>query len=159
MRGNLKGHIVIINHSQRADDLIRQLHAQRIRNKRPVVVVSHSPVSFSSEAEFNDVFTVTGDVIDKAVLVEAQVERAHSVAILSAWPPPDPNDRRQSLLSLTDDGLRQLEQVRDHITRQFTPYIERFAAEEAEAVHIGLLALRRVLFDTDSAEAELTKQE
>jgi len=97
VRGNLKGHIVIINHSQRADDLIRQLHAQRIRNKRPVVVVSHSPVSFSSEAEFNDVFTVTGDVIDKAVLVEAQVERAHSVAILSAWPPPDPNDRRKYL--------------------------------------------------------------
>ena len=65
---------------------------------------------------------------------------------------PDRNDRRQSLLSLTDDGLRQLELVREHITRQFTPIIERFAAEEAEAVHIALLALRRVLLDVDATE-------
>jgi DNA-binding MarR family transcriptional regulator len=71
---------------------------------------------------------------------------------------PDPNDRRQSLLSLTDDGLRQLEQVREHITRQFTPFIDRFAAEEADDMHRGLMALRRVLFDVD-AESDLLKQE
>jgi DNA-binding MarR family transcriptional regulator len=72
---------------------------------------------------------------------------------------PDPNDRRQSLLSLTDDGLRQLEQVREHITRQFTPFIDRIAAEEADDVHRGLQALRRVLLDVDAAETDLSKQE
>jgi DNA-binding MarR family transcriptional regulator len=70
---------------------------------------------------------------------------------------PDPNDRRQALLSLTDDGLRQLEQVREHITRQFTPFIDRIAAEEADDVYRGLLALRRVLFDADTSDSEVIK--
>jgi DNA-binding MarR family transcriptional regulator len=73
---------------------------------------------------------------------------------------PDPNDRRQALVSVTEDGLRQLEQVREHISRQFTPYIDQFSAEEAEDVHCGLLALRRVLFDVDASEhPDLMKQE
>jgi DNA-binding MarR family transcriptional regulator len=76
---------------------------------------------------------------------------------------PDPNDRRQSLLSLTDDGLRQLEQVREHISRQFTPFIDQFSADEAADMHRGLLALRRVMFDADANDAneqpDLMKQE
>jgi DNA-binding MarR family transcriptional regulator len=70
---------------------------------------------------------------------------------------PDPNDRRQALLSVTDEGLHQLEQVREHITRQFTTFIDRFAADEADDVHRGLLALRRVLFDAEATESDLVK--
>jgi DNA-binding MarR family transcriptional regulator len=70
---------------------------------------------------------------------------------------PDPNDRRQSLLSVTEDGLRQLEQVREHISRQFTVFIDQFSAEEAEDVHHGLLALHRVLFDVYANEPDLIK--
>ena len=62
---------------------------------------------------------------------------------------PDLNDRRQALLSLTEDGLRQLDQVRDHITRQFTPFTERFTVDEADKVHEALLTLRRVLIDDE----------
>lgn len=76
---------------------------------------------------------------------------------------PDPHDRRQAMLSLTDDGLRQLEQVREHISRQFTPFIDKFSTAEAEDVHIALVALRRVLFDADAyagaLDPELIKQE
>jgi len=95
--GKLENHIVIVNRSPRADDVIRQLHARQIRNKRPIVLVTHAAVSFSSEPEFDSVLTVVGDIADRAVLDQAQISRAHSLAILSAWPPPDPNDRRKFL--------------------------------------------------------------
>jgi len=95
--GRLENHIVIINRSPRADDVIRHLHAQQIRNKRPIVLVTHAEVSFSSEPEFDSVQSVVGDIADNAILNQAQITRAHSLTILSAWPPPDPNDRRKFL--------------------------------------------------------------
>ncbi len=63
---------------------------------------------------------------------------------------PDPADRRQSLLHITEAGLHQLAEVREHIADQFTPLVERMALEDAEAIHQGLLALRRTLFDDES---------
>jgi hypothetical protein len=89
VREKLNGHVVLINHSPRTNDLIKQLHAPRIRNRLPIVVIAHANVSFAAEPEFDDVFTVIGDITEKAVWEKAQIERAHSVAILSAWPPPD----------------------------------------------------------------------
>ena len=97
VREKLNGHVVLINHSPRTNDLIKQLHASRIRKRLPIVVIAHADVSLAPEPEFNDVFTVIGDITEKAVWEKAQIERAHSVAILSAWPPPDPNDRRKFL--------------------------------------------------------------
>jgi hypothetical protein len=95
--GRLENHIVIINRSPRADDGIRQLHSQVIRNKRTIVLVTPSAVSLPSEPEFDSVLTVVGDIADKSVLDQAQTLRAQSIAVLSAWPPPDPNDRRRFL--------------------------------------------------------------
>ncbi len=60
---------------------------------------------------------------------------------------PNPNDRRQQLLSLTAAGRRQLEQVREHITEQITPLIGQLAPDDAASLHRGLLALRSTLLD------------
>ena len=64
----------------------------------------------------------------------------------------DPSDRRQFLLTLTDEGLRQLTQVREHVAERFTPRIERLSADEAEALYEGLQALRRLLVTDEPTE-------
>lgn len=58
---------------------------------------------------------------------------------------PDPTDRRQALLTLTDEGLRQLTEVREHVADRFMPRIERLSEEDADALHRGLQALRQLL--------------
>ena len=62
---------------------------------------------------------------------------------------PDPEDRRQSLLHITDEGQARLTEVREHIAHRFTPYVEQLAPQEAEAIHQGLLGLSRSLIDDD----------
>ncbi|MBI1256794.1 MAG: MarR family transcriptional regulator [Chloroflexi bacterium] len=61
----------------------------------------------------------------------------------------DPEDRRQSLLHITDEGQARLTEVREHIALRFTPYVEQLAPHEAEAMHQGLLGLSRSLIDDD----------
>lgn len=58
---------------------------------------------------------------------------------------PDPTDRRQALLTLTEEGLRQLTEVREHVADRFMPRIERLSEEDADALHRGLQALRQLL--------------
>ena len=62
---------------------------------------------------------------------------------------PDPEDRRQFLLHVTDKGLERLTEVREHIANRFTPFVERLAPHEAEAIHQGLLGLSRSLIDDE----------
>lgn len=58
---------------------------------------------------------------------------------------PDPTDRRQALLTITEEGLRQLTEVREHVADRFTPRIERLSDADAEALHRGLQALWNLL--------------
>jgi len=137
VREKLKGHVVLINHSQHTDDLIRQLHAPRIRKRLPIVVVTHADVSFASGPEFNDVFTVIGDITQKTVWEEAQIEQAHSVAILSAWPPPDPNDRRKTLRGDPADSrtILAIQALCDSLSNRATPVIIPIVAEVRSRKH------------------------
>jgi TRAP-type uncharacterized transport system substrate-binding protein len=138
VKGKLKDHIVIINHSPHADDLIRRLHSPRVRNKREVVVISPSPIPLPSEPEFNNVFTAVGDVTDKSVLMGAQVDRAYSVAILSAWPPIDPNDRRKFLRGDQADSktIIAIQSVCDALSNAAPPITLPIVAELKSRKHI-----------------------
>jgi len=62
---------------------------------------------------------------------------------------PDPEDRRQALLHITDEGLERMTEVRTHIATRFTPFVERLAPQEADAIHQGLLGLHRCLMDDE----------
>ncbi|MEO8393827.1 MAG: MarR family transcriptional regulator [Chloroflexota bacterium] len=75
--------------------------------------------------------------------IQSLVERGWVVRV------PDTADRRQSLLNITEEGLRRLTEVRAHIATRFAPFVERLAPEEAEAIHQGLLGLRRSLVDDE----------
>ncbi|HEY0735073.1 MAG TPA: MarR family transcriptional regulator [Herpetosiphonaceae bacterium] len=58
---------------------------------------------------------------------------------------PDPRDRRQSLLHLTDEGRRHYEQATQYTLRSLVPLMEQLSQAEMDAIRIALPALRRVL--------------
>lgn len=58
---------------------------------------------------------------------------------------PDPNDRRQQLLQLTDHGRQHYERAQDYTLRRLAPLLRELSAAELAAVERALPALRRVL--------------
>src|SRR5215210_2393892 len=58
---------------------------------------------------------------------------------------PDPSDRRQSLLQLTDHGRTHYERADAQTLRRLAPLIARLSHDELVAVRMALPALRRVL--------------
>jgi len=58
---------------------------------------------------------------------------------------PDPADRRQWLLELSEVGRRQYEQAQTRMVRGLIPLIEQLTDEEMCAVQCALPALHRVL--------------
>lgn len=72
-------------------------------------------------------------------LVQALVERGWVARL------PDPKDRRQALLHLTDEGWQRYEQATQYTLRSLVPLMEGLSQEEMDAIRIALPALRRVL--------------
>jgi len=60
----------------------------------------------------------------------------------------DPNDRRQTLLHLTDVGKQQYERVNSRMLTHMTPIMEKLTTEEMSTVQVALEALERVLAET-----------
>jgi len=63
---------------------------------------------------------------------------------------PDPKDRRQSLLIVTDEGRSQFNMAQEQTVKTLLPLVEMLAADERDHVHHALVALRRVLSEHDS---------
>lgn len=66
---------------------------------------------------------------------------------------PDPNDRRQQLLTLTEHGRRHYLRTKEQILAQITPLIAQLSPEELAAVQVALPALRRVLARNDESSS------
>jgi DNA-binding MarR family transcriptional regulator len=75
--------------------------------------------------------------------VQALVERGWIVRT------PDPSDRRQSLLSLTEQGRAHYERAQAQTLERLVPLMARLAPEELAAVRTALPALRRVLIQEE----------
>ena len=58
---------------------------------------------------------------------------------------PDPSDRRQSLLQLTEQGRSHYERATSRMLHHLTPLLSELSAEELGAVRVALAALHRVL--------------
>ena len=58
---------------------------------------------------------------------------------------PDPTDRRQHLLQLTEAGSAHYLRVQEMTIRQLAPLLAQLSAAELTAVRVALPALRRVL--------------
>ena len=58
---------------------------------------------------------------------------------------PDPRDRRQHLLHLTEQGRSHYERAQDNTLRRLVPLLSALSAAELAALQTGIPALRRVL--------------
>jgi len=72
-------------------------------------------------------------------LVQVLVERGWIVRA------PDPGDRRQSMLQLTDHGRLHYERADAQTLRRLAPLMAQLSHKELAAVRLALPALRRVL--------------
>jgi TRAP transporter TAXI family solute receptor len=89
MSEKVEGHIVILNWDDRARSIVKQLTGSDFTDRRRVVVISPTKISFRQHTENRNIIHLEGDPTDKNVLAEAWVQHAHSVTILSAWTPTD----------------------------------------------------------------------
>lgn len=67
---------------------------------------------------------------------------------------PDPNDRRQQLLQLTDHGRLHYERAQAHALDRLVPLLAELSTDEMAAVQVALHALRRVLTREESGESD-----
>lgn len=67
---------------------------------------------------------------------------------------PDPNDRRQWLLHLTEHGRAHYDRAHQHTLRRLVPLIAQLDDDDRTAVQRGLLALERVLAQETGADAQ-----
>ena len=66
---------------------------------------------------------------------------------------PDPTDRRQHLLQLTESGLAHYQRTQEMTIRQLAPLLAQLSADEMAAVRMALPALRRVLMQEENSES------
>ena len=66
---------------------------------------------------------------------------------------PDPHDRRQQLLQLTEQGRAHYERAQTQTLRRLVPLIEQLSDDERVAVARALPALHRVLTRDESDES------
>jgi DNA-binding MarR family transcriptional regulator len=64
---------------------------------------------------------------------------------------PDPTDRRQQLLTLTEHGARHYERAQEQVFAQFVPLLARLDDDEMRAVQVALPALNRLLAGSDDS--------
>ncbi len=62
---------------------------------------------------------------------------------------PDPNDRRQSMLQLTDSGRLHYERADEQTLKRLEPLLAQLSPAELAAVRMALPALRRVLIQEE----------
>jgi DNA-binding MarR family transcriptional regulator len=65
---------------------------------------------------------------------------------------PDPDDRRQALLRLTDHGREHYERAQAQTLERLAPLLAQLRDDELAAVHLALPALQRVLVQEEEDE-------
>ena len=81
-------------------------------------------------------------------LVQSMVERGWIVRT------PDPQDRRQYLLTLSEAGRSHYERAQAQSLRALLPFIAALSAEALRAVQLALPALHRVLTREEEADGD-----
>lgn len=76
-------------------------------------------------------------------IVQGMVERGWIVRT------PDPDDRRQSLLELTDEGRASYALAEGQMVAHLLPFLDKLSPEEIAAIQVALPALHRVLATVD----------
>lgn len=81
-----------------------------------------------------------------SALVQSMVERGWVVRT------PDPNDRRQSLLQITPEGIARAQAAKAQMADRLARLLESLSPEERHAAMVFLPALNRILMQQTAAE-------
>ena len=84
----LSEHITICNWNEKGEQVIMQLHAAIVKDRRPVVIISEhmDEIDFQEKEEFvhfEDVYMIKGDPTNETVLRKANIQDAFSAIILA----------------------------------------------------------------------------
>lgn len=85
-------------------------------------------------------------------LVQGLVERGWINRI------PDPNDRRQSLLHLTDSGRQQYERAQGQMLERLSDLLDRLPDDDQAVIRRAMSLLQSVLVDEEQDDRDLTSQ-
>jgi voltage-gated potassium channel len=85
---DLRDHIVICNWNDKGLPLIKEVHAKIIKDKRPVIIISEhgDTIQFPEQEdlpEFEDIYVINGDPVNEIILKRANVQKAHTIAVLA----------------------------------------------------------------------------
>ena len=106
---------------------------------RVMAYLSEQPLTLSAVARMRRVsLQAAGE------LVQTLVERGWIERI------PDPTDRRQALLHLTQAGRQRFEQTDSRMQERLLPLMKNLTETEMSAVQTALPALRRILLEATS---------
>ena len=101
---------------------------------RALAQLGAGPITLSTLAKQRRVSLQSMSELVQALVTRGWIERE-----------PDPNDRRQSLLHLTDNGRAHYERAEALTLQRLTPLMAQLSPEELAAIRTALPALRRVL--------------
>ena len=138
---DLQRHIVICNWNDKSVPIVRELHAEIVRDRRPVVVVSDqegaAELPEEDEAqEFEDVYLIKGDPAKEAILRRANVHLAHSVIILARPEEGSLSDARSILIAMTikslclDQGVEKTHTCVEVASAENVEHLQRAGADE-----------------------------
>jgi DNA-binding MarR family transcriptional regulator len=86
-------------------------------------------------------------------LVQGLVERGWITRI------PDPNDRRQSLLHLTDTGKQQYERAQGQMLERLSDLLDKLPDEDQAVIRRAMSLLQSVLVDEDQDDRDVNSSQ
>jgi DNA-binding MarR family transcriptional regulator len=110
--------------------LLNRIIAQELGDDATVVqmrvlsLLSESPLTLSALARNRRISMQAA-----SEHVQGLVDRGWVVRV------PDEKDRRQALLSTTEEGLRQLEQARQQVVNRLSPALARLSGKQSQTIH------------------------
>ena len=107
----VSNHYVICNWNDLGDEIIRQLHAAVVGDKRPIVIVTDRPQDIpraepeGTDDPYQDVFVIPGDPASDRILARANIAEAETAIVLSTPTDPDQADMRSVLIALAIEAI------------------------------------------------------
>ncbi len=101
----IKDHIVICHWNSKAMNIIRELHAPVVKDKRTIVVIDKEIGEMPKDDEFDDVYAIHGDPTDDKVLLRANIVEAKSAIILADEKERNYADSKSILIALAIENL------------------------------------------------------
>ena len=101
----IKNHIVICHWNLKTMNIIRELHAPVVKDKKTIVIIDREIGEMPKDGEFDDVYAIHGNPTDDTVLNRANITEAQSAIILADENERSYADSKSILIALAIENL------------------------------------------------------